>query len=273
MSDCELQRFTELIHSVCGISLTPAKRSMISARVMKRIHALGIDSFSDYYKYISSPIGKVQELQSLINVVTTNTTQFFREGKHFEFLTEEGLPALLASKRFETQGCLNIWSAGFSTGEEAYTLAIVLTEFFHGDTEHFRIFATDISTKVLEHAKRAIYTSEAVEIVPPTMKRRYLMRGTGSQEGQYRVVPELRQRVEFSQLNFLDCFQLDTPMDIIMCRNVMIYFDNQLKSEFVRRFYSNLAVNGYLLIGHSETLNGINDQFVNLRPTIYTKLR
>ena len=273
MSDVEFKRFSDYIYLECGINLPLAKRIMLTARLYKRLRALGMKNFSDYYDYVLSPKGYDEELGSMIDVVTTNKTEFFREAGHFDYLADFALPELTNSKRFRLSNRINLWCAGCSTGEEAYTLAIVLSEFFNSNRKgEFSILATDISTQVLSKAEQAIYCEDTVKTVPMELKRKYMMRGKGSKVGFCRIVPELRNCITFKRLNLIDKdFGIRTMMDIIFCRNVVIYFDKQTQTELFRKFYNQLAPGGYLFIGNSETLHRLNDQFKSVAPTIYRK--
>lgn len=268
LSDKELKYVIDLVYSRCGIALNQTKKRMASARISKRLRMLGLKSFSEYFDYLNTPEGETDEMASMIDVITTNTTQFFRESHHFEFLVNKVLPEIIESgtQRFK------IWSAGCSSGEEAYTIAMVLADYFEKQTGNFSIIATDISTRMLSEAKRAIYEKAEIESVPKSLIRKYLMRGKGSQIGNYRVVPELRQHISFCRLNLVDRnLALDEKMDIIFCRNVTIYFDNPTKKALFKRFYDNLKPGGFFFIGHSETLNGFNSDFIQVAPTIYRK--
>ena len=291
MSDGLFSRFSEFIYAECGIKLTAAKKTMLTVRLLKRLRALGMNSFGQYYDYVYSPEGRLEELTRMIDVVSTNKTDFFRESAHFDFLRNRGLPNLVSSKNNDSYKKLNIWSAGCSSGEEPYTLAMVLSEFFNGrrnkdqamrdqqlgepstrPLHRFSILATDISTRMLATAKKAIYPKRMVEPVPPMMKRKYLMRGKGSQNGFCRVVPELRNCINFQRLNLMDRdFGIRVPMDIIFCRNVIIYFDRQTQIALFEKFYDQLVTGGYLFIGHSESLHGISDRFDPVATTIYRK--
>ena len=268
MSDRDLQSFMNIIYSECGISLTREKKPMITARLSKRLRALSMDSFKDYYEFVISPEGREKELRSMIDVITTNTTEFFRESKHFDFLINQYLPALLRTNKRH----LNIWSAGCSSGEEPYSLAMILAEHYKPESITYSILATDISSKVLSKAQNAVYSEDVIDTIPSLYRYKYLMRGKGNMAGKFRIVPELRDAITFKSLNFMDeSFEIETQMDIIFCRNVIIYFDRKTKSGLVQKFYDQLVPDGFYFIGHSETLNSINDKFTSVAPTIYRK--
>lgn len=266
MTDSEALDFIELIHRHSGIVLTPEKRSLITSRLQKRLKALGLGSFGEYLDYLQHSHERDAEIVVMIDEITTNKTAFFREGHHFNFLTSNILPTLATSQ----WSMLNIWSAGCSTGEEPYTLAMVLAEYF-GTTRNFTILATDLSTQALQTAKRAIYTSELGGSIPFAMRQKYTMTGRGSQRGRFRIVPELRERVTFQQVNLVDrAWDIPGEINIIFCRNVMIYFDKETIHRIISGFRRVLKSDGYLFIGHSETLGDIDNRFVQVQPTVYT---
>ncbi len=265
--------FAAFIYELCGVSLPPVKNTMLSARLSKRMRCLGFSSFQDYYDYVTGPKGFSEESEQMINAVTTNKTDFFREPGHFEYLIHTVLPEVLKMRRISNLSRLTIWSAGCSSGEEPFTLAMILSEFFNGRQGDFIILATDISTRVLDIAIDGIYSSETIRPVPDPFKRKYLMRGTGRRHGLFRVVPELRERVVFRKLNLLEKsdFGISEKMDIIFCRNVMIYFDRRTQISLFRKFYAQLRPGGFIFLGHSETLNNINSDFEALQNSVYRK--
>jgi chemotaxis protein methyltransferase CheR len=270
MSDREFALLSNFINRHTGITLPPAKKNMLVARLLKRLKELHLSSFLDYYNYISSPEGYQSEFANAIDMVSTNETKFFREPGHFKFLSEVALPKLANQKRRK----VNVWSAGCSSGEEPYTIAMALAEFgqANGGIE-FSIFATDISNRMLEKGKGAIYTESDIQSVPNTWPKKYLMRGTGSRKGYHRVVPELRNKVIFQHLNLMDgSFPFRAPMDFIFCRNVMIYFEAKARAGLVQKFYNHLVEGGHLFIGHSETLHGMETEFKIVVPTVYQKV-
>ncbi len=272
LSDKEMQFFRELIYEECGIELKDAKRSMMSSRLYKRLKKLGLSSYQEYYDYIHSATDSIMEIISMIDVITTNKTDFFREPAHFEFLKQKVLPEMTQSPEFKKDKILNFWSAGCSSGQEPYTLAMVLDQFFSGNTGSYKILATDIAHSVLSEAKRAVYSKEIIDPIPGLYKNKYLMTGKGKRKGQYRVVPELRQKVIFGRLNFMDDnYGISTMMDVVFCRNVIIYFDWQTKVEVITKLYRQLRPGGYLFVGHSETLNGVNLPLNRMIPTVFQK--
>ncbi len=273
ISDNEFEMLGRFIYEQCGIKMPPSKKTMLEGRLQKRLRKLGIKSFRAYYDYVTSVHGRENELVQMINVVTTNKTDFFREPMHFKYLVDTALPNL--SKQFGSgiNKPLWIWSAGCSTGEEPYTLAMVLNDYVEICRGFkYSILATDISMKVLEEAKRAIYDEEKVSPIPPAIKKKYLMRAKDRNKKIVRIVPELRQLVKFRWLNFMESnFGMREPMDVIFCRNVIIYFDKATQERLMNRFCKHLISGGYVFLGHSETLHGLNVPLAQVAPTVYVK--
>lgn len=272
MSDKEFSLFSSLIYSRLGIKMPYSKKLMLISRLTKRLKILGLKTYKEYYDYLSTEQGKSEEFNKMIDAVTTNKTAFFREPDHFDILTKKVLPELIESENFNERKMINIWSAGCSTGEEAYTLTMVMSEYFFGIKGNFSILATDISPKVLQAGYEAIYTENVIQPIPVSMRQKYLMRGTGDKSGYFRMISALREKVTFRQLNLMDSqFNIGTNMDIIFCRNVIIYFDKETQKELFKKFYKNLVPGGYIFIGSSETLYGINSDFIPAGPTVYRK--
>lgn len=275
LSERDFNRFSEFIYGECGIKMPPAKKTMLEARLQKRLRKLGIRSFQEYADYIFSRAGAEEELVHLIDVVTTNKTDFFREPAHFDHLVAHALPELIRTRGAGVRRPLAIWSAGCSSGEEPYTLSMVLSEYAEREPGFsFSILATDICTTVLDKAKMAIYDEDRIEPVPAVLRQKYLLRGKGERRGLVRVVPELRSRVKFRRLNFMDGdFGMREQMDIIFCRNVIIYFDKQTQERLLNKFCRHLVPGGYLFMGHSETLSGLDVPVDQVASTIYRKPR
>jgi chemotaxis protein methyltransferase CheR len=273
MNDAHFRKLGEVIYQVCGIRLNDSKKVMLESRLAKRLKVLGMKSYKDYCDYLFSPEGRDAELVDMIDMVTTNKTDFFREAAHFDFLRRKVLPEFSRTCGTATNRKLMVWSAGCSTGEEPYTLAMVLNDYaeVHRGFEYV-ILATDISTRVLDVAKTGIYREEQVTPVPQDFKKKYLLRGKERHIGKVRVVPELRDRIRFRRLNFLEGdFGMREPLDIVFCRNVIIYFDRPTQEKLIARFSSHMIPGGYLFMGHSETLNGMRVPFVSVAPTVYRK--
>ncbi len=275
LSDRDFHRVAGFIHRHCGIKMPPSKKAMLQARLQKRMRVLGMTSFRDYAEYVFSPEGIKAEMIHMIDRVTTNKTDFFREPKHFEYLLNAALPSLLASRENGFRKKVTLWSAGCSTGEEPYTLAMVLAEYAEKNPGFdFSILATDISTVVLAAARKGIYETERIHPVPPALRRKYLLKGRGSNRGVVRIVPELRGRVTFGRLNFMDAdFGIRDRFDIIFCRNVIIYFDFATQEKVLNKFYHQLSPGGYLFMGHSETLSGMNVPLISVSASVYEKPR
>lgn len=275
LSQRDFLRLSRFIHEECGIKMPESKKVMLEARFQKRLRILGMKTFDDYCNYLFSDEGMERELHHMIDVVTTNKTDFFREPSHFDYLFKKILPEIAAKKENGAGRKITIWSAGCSTGEEPYTLAMVTNEFAERYPERgfaWSILATDISTKVLEKARQAIFDSERVTPIPDPMKKKYLLRSKDPNKGLCRIVPELRKTVWFRRLNFMDeDFGMEERIDVIFCRNVIIYFDRPTQTRLLNKFCSQLVPGGYLFLGHSETLHGLDVPLVQIMPTIYRK--
>ena len=273
LRDREFQRFSTLIYECVGIKMPPAKKTMLEARLQKRLKALEIHSFEEYGDYVFSQDGRATELVHLIDVVTTNKTDFFREPAHFEYMVKTALPTILQDRGDTLRDPVQIWSAGCSTGEEPYTLAMVLSEFATGRPD-FRaaITASDICTQVLQTAKTAIYPEERTDPIPLNLKKKYLMRSREKSKSLVRISPNLRSLVSFRRINFMDDdLGISAKMDIIFCRNVVIYFDKPTQQTLMKKFHKQLRPGGYLFIGHSETLTGLDVDFKAVASTVYRK--
>jgi chemotaxis protein methyltransferase CheR len=267
--DKDFERLSSFIYDHCGIKMPPAKRTMLEARLQKRLRALSIATFAGYCDYLFSREGMELELITMIDLVTTNKTDFFREPEHFTYLVGQVLPQWQA--QFGNRRPFAIWSAGCSTGEEPYTMAMVLAEYAERNAGFaYSILATDISTRVLEKAHKAIYEEERVGPVPASLKRKYLLRSKDHSQGLVRIVPELRNRIHFRRLNFMDTdFGMREELDVVFCRNVVIYFDRRTQEQLVNKFCRQMRRGAYLFMGHSETLNGLDVPLVQVCPTVY----
>ena len=271
LSEAQFQTFSRFIQSNLGIRMPSAKKTMLESRLNKRLRALGLSSFKDYENYLFSSRGMEEEIPHLIDVVTTNTTYFFREKNHFDLLRDEILPKWWESDPGADR-VFNIWSAGCSTGEEAYTLAIVLNEFAQKNIGfEYSILGTDISNEVVQTARRAIYPVEKVEEFSDRLKRKYLMKSKDKKANKVRIVPEIRAQVNFKVLNFLEDFEINKTMHVIFCRNVIIYFEKAVQEKIIQKLCDQLCSGGYLFIGHSETLTGLNLPLQLEKPTVYKK--
>lgn len=266
-------RFSSFITETLGIKMPRTKQPMLQSRLQKRLRQLKLNSFDAYYDYVFSSEGRNKELHHLLDAVTTNKTDFFREPRHYEVLIQTVLPDLLHCNRPGLRRPLKVWSAGCSTGAEPYTLAMVLSEFADGlDGFSFKITATDISTRVLETARTAIYEERNAAPIPPACRKKYLLRSKDRRRPLVRIVPELRRLVEFRRLNLMDPdYGLPESMDLIFCRNVIIYFDRETQQAVLARLCRRLKHGGYLFMGHSETLNGFRLPLRQIAATVYQK--
>jgi len=269
LHDSDFDRFREVIYRESGINLSPLKKALVQSRLMRRMRELGIRDYGDYYQYVLDNYD--QEHINLVNCITTNKTDFFREAGHFDFLTSEVLP------KYETSGksSIRIWSAGCSTGEEPYTIAISLLEFYRSrKLPDVKILATDIDTKVLETAAAGLYKEETVKNIDRDVLRRYMLKGVGNNAGLYRIKDDVKKLIYFRRLNLLDdTFPIKNPFDIIFCRNVVIYFDKESQVKLFKQFHHHLADDGYLFIGHSETLTSVSSLFYFRGRSVYGKVK
>ena len=266
-------RFSDLIESRLGIKMPPVKRVMLQSRLQKRLRRLPLTSFEAYFDYVTQSNGTGEWIH-LVDAVTTNKTDFFREPRHFDFLTQSALPALFnTTPPVVNGGGLRVWSAGCASGEEPYTLAMVLCEVAARYPDfRFSILATDVSNQVLEQAHRAIYPHERVAPVPMGLRKRYLLRSRDPKNHIVRIAPEIRARVRFQRLNFMDDdFDIPHPMHVIFCRNVIIYFERSLQETILQRLCRHLIPGGYLFLGHSETLTNMHLPVTPVAPTVYQR--
>jgi chemotaxis protein methyltransferase CheR len=270
LSKHDFQRLRMLILTEAGIQLSEDKRTMLEVRIKRRLRQLGMDSYSEYCAFLLSHEGARTELVPFIDVVTTNKTDFFREPRHFDFLRECALGEMEARAAGRTA---QVWSAGCSSGEEPYTLAMVLSEYaLLRPGFRFRILATDISTQMLDRAERAIYTEEQVAPVPSVLRRKYFLRSKDRSSGRVKVAPELRKLVEFERLNFMDAeYNVCDRADAIFCRNVLIYFNSQIQQEILSKLCRHLVPGGYLFVGHSESLHDMSLPVVPVAPALYRR--
>jgi chemotaxis protein methyltransferase CheR len=269
MKEREFEFIRRLVYERSRISLGPDKRELVAARLGKRLRATRLDSVTDYCELLQSPQAG-EELGNLIDAISTNHTFFFREPAHFEFLRASVVPEMTARARLEGWNCFRLWSAASSSGEEAFSIAMTLSEC--GLRWPWYVEGTDISHRIVARATAAIYAEEAVSRIPLETSRRYFLRGTGPQEGNYRIKPELRQGVNFRQMNLLEGEPPYTePFQVIFCRNVMIYFDRPTQEELVGRLTRHLVPGGYLFVGHAESLSPIRHSLRPVRPAVYQK--
>lgn len=275
LSQSDFAKISALIGSEAGIRLPPAKRLMVEGRLRRRLRALQIATFDGYCDYIFRHDGLKAELPYLINVVTTNKTDFFREPEHFELMRSKMVPELLAAREGERNPVLKIWSAASSTGAEAFTCAMVLADMVKAQKNfRFSILGTDISTDVLDQGRRAVYPAEQIVPVPQSMQAQYLMwsRKAGLRP-DVRIVPEIRRLVQFHRLNLMDeKYPFDRDVDIVLLRNVLIYFDKADQAKVINRLVGHLRPGGYLLLGHSESMIGTSIPVRQVAPAVFQRV-
>jgi chemotaxis protein methyltransferase CheR len=271
LSDSDFKRLSEFIYKNYGIKMPKEKRTMLEGRLMKRLRAHKMNGYADYCDYVFSPEGMESEVIHMINVISTNKTDFFREPAHFEFLFQTVLPEFYKQNRNES---LKIWSSACSSGEEAYTLAMVINEFgaSSGSTPLYHIFGTDISSDILAKAQMGIYKDERISDVLSSYKRRYFMSNKDPQKRLVRVVPELRKNTSFMRVNLMDSnYPVRDQFHVIFCRNVLIYFDRPTQEAVINKLCDHLLPGGYFFLGHSESATGMQVPLTPLRPTIFRR--
>ncbi len=270
LSDRHFRSIAQLIETEVGIKLPAAKRLMLEGRLHKRVRALNFSGISEYVETLFEPGQLEVELTHLIDVVTTNKTDFFREPSHFEFMKDVAVAELLKARGRKD---LKIWSAACSMGMEAYTAAMVLDDMARtgGRSFQFRILGTDISTTVLAFAKAAIYTRDVLAPVPQEFAKRYFLRSRDRSSGEMRIVPELRRLTNFMRMNLMDSsYPVDRDVDIIFCRNVLIYFERETQRKVIEQLCSHLRPGGYLMVGHSESMiHSVVPGLKQVQPTIF----
>lgn len=260
LHDHEFARFRQMIHRIAGISMSPAKKALVAGRLAKRLKHHGLSSYQDYFQLISK---RQDELQVAVDLLTTNETHFFREQKHFDFLRQRVLPQRAAGRPFR------IWSAASSSGQEAYSLAMLLADQL--SEAPWEVFGSDISTKVLDKARAALYAMEQASEIPPAYLKAYCLKGVGNQSGNFTLEPALRRRVRFQQINLNERLPQVGEFDVILLRNVMIYFEAETKQQVVARLVERLRPGGWFIVGHSESLNGLAHGLAAEQPSVYRK--
>jgi len=272
LSDELFNKISAYIGKNVGIKLPKEKHLMVQSRLASRLKALSFKSYEDYLNFVFSDSPEAQEeMISMIDVITTNLTHFFREEPHFDYLTQSVFPEL-AEKGIKVP---EIWSAGCSSGQEPYTLSIVTLEYMRKNPnkfQDFKILATDISTKMLAKAASAVYPIESIEKIPKDILKRHFLRG---KDGiRVRIKPETRQKVSFQRLNFMDPdFSVSPKKDVIFCRNVLIYFEKSTQFKVISQLLNNLNPGGYLFLGHSETIFGMDLPIKTVAPTVFKKVQ
>ena len=271
LTDDEYKIIASYIENTVGIRMPEVKRIMIQSRLMGRLKALGMNNFSEYIDYAFKKDKTGNEIILLTDALTTNKTEFFRENDHFQYLSNAVLPEI-ASRGIRTPA---IWSAGCSSGEEVYTISIVIREFMRtnrGAFTNYRLLATDISTKVLDKAVNAVYDEASISSMPYEYKKRYFLKSTDRKNPKVRVKPELRSCVSFRRLNFMDsAYNIQETFQAIFCRNVLIYFDKKTQEAIISKLIRHLEPGGFLFLGHSETILSMDLPLKTVAPTVYRK--
>jgi len=271
LTDKDFRKISDMVYEHCGINLHESKKELVRARLAKRLRVGGFRTFHEYMNHVhEDKTGK--EFSILIDSLSTNLTSFFRESQHFDFLRSEFLPSLLERKEKNRDFRIRAWSAGCSSGEEPYSIAITLLEAVVGrPCWDVKVLATDISTSILETAKKGIYEKERIAPVPSMQKHKYLVESRINNKKLYEVSDSLRKVIIFKYLNLMKGWPIKGPVDFIFCRNVMIYFDKATQSRLVNRYWDLLDSGGVLFTGHSESLTGIDHKYKYVLPTIYMK--
>lgn len=271
LSDHDYKKVTEIVHDLAGIHLHEGKHELVVARLRKRICQLGMKSVGEYLKYVRGEHTQ-SELVTMLDALSTNLTAFWREPDHFDYLVKVTLPRLVERARRTGDWKIRVWSAGCSSGEEPYGLAMLMLHHLERSERcDLKILATDLSTKMLGIARNGAYSSERVKPIPPEIRHQYIEEIKTSYGTQFSVRSEVASHVTFARLNLMESWPMKGPMDFIFCRNVMIYFDKPIRTRLVARFHDLLRTGGTLFVGHSESLTGVLHALRYVRPTIYEK--
>jgi len=269
LSDAEFAKLSKFIYSQYGIKMPPEKRIMLQSRLQKRLRVLKIYSFKEYIDYVFSNQGN-DEIIHMMDVVSTNKTDFYRESAHFEYLRQVILPKLYEEKKH-----IKIWSAGCSSGPEVYTLSIELSEFAASHPGFdYSILGTDISTLMLKKAFAGVYPEEMVNMIPLELKRKYLLKSKEKTKKLVRINSILRSKTKFMRINFMDDhYAVNEQFDIVFCRNVLIYFDRETQEKVINKLCNYLRLEGFFFLGHSESITNITVPLKQLKPTVYSKIK
>lgn len=270
LSRADFKRLGEFIHEKLGIKMPEHKKNMLESRLRRRLNRLNMDSYSQYTEYFFSREGFKDELPHFIDVITTNKTDFFREPNHFKYLTKKALPELMAAKTGGVKQ-INVWSSACSRGDEPYSLAMVLDDFLRKRGFDYTVIATDISSKVLNIAVKGVYDHGTIEPVPFDLRKKYLLRSKDKKKNLVRIVPDLRAKVNFRQLNLMSDFRFPKKFDVVFCRNVIIYFDKSTTHDLMLRICRQIKTGGFLFMGHSEVLEISSLPIVPVVSTVYQK--
>ena len=271
MTDEDFNRLSDFVYKQSGIKMPPVKKVMLQSRLQKRLRELQITSFKEYADYVFSDEGQKNEIIHMLDVVSTNKTDFFREPVHFDFLNSHVLPEFHQN---QTKKNIKIWSAGCSSGEEPYTIAIVMEEFKNNHTGFdYSILGTDISSKILQDAATAIYKEERIINIPLELKKKYFLKSKDRDKKTVRVVRNLRIKANYQRLNFMgETYNLPEMFDVVFCRNVLIYFNRETQEAVINKLCTKLKSGGYLFIGHSESIIGMTVPLEQIKPTIFRRI-
>ncbi len=275
LSSRDFERLAQFIQNYSGIKMPPTKKTMVEGRLRRRVGAVGVSDLGAYCRFVFDQGGLGGESIHLIDAVTTNKTEFFREPDHFQFLADVAVPTLLSERRPGHSPAIKAWSAASSIGAEPYTIAMVLADLSAGRGDFgISLLASDLSTKVLETAHRGIYSEEMIAPVPMEMRRRYLRRSKDRSTGLVRIAPALRRLVSFARLNLMETpYPAARDMDIIFCRNILIYFDKPTQQLVLTELCKHLRPGGYLFLGHSESMSGGGLPLKLVAPTTFKRQR
>lgn len=271
LSDADFVKLSTFIYSNYGIKLPLSKKIMLQSRLASRLKVNNMNSYADYTKFVLSGTAGEAEIINMIDLVSTNKTDFYREAMHFDFMREVVLPEYINRGTNEP---LKIWSAASSSGEEAYTIAMVISEFIETNRRFdFEILGTDISSRILEKATLGIYPIDRVDVVPLAQKKKYLLRSKDQENPRVRIAPFLRSKTRFQRLNLMDAsYNVPKEFDLIFCRNVLIYFDRETQEKVINKLCMHLKPGGYFFLGHSESISGIDVPLKPLKPTMFVKI-
>ena len=268
----EFDKLSKFIYKESGIKMPPVKRVMLQSRLQKRLRELNMVNFKEYIEYVFSKEGLNGEIIHMLDVVSTNKTDFFREPVHFDFLSQEALPQFIQDK--SNPKMLKVWSAGCSSGEEPYTISIVLADFAEKNPGFdYSIIGTDISTQILQKAVDAVYKEDRIHIIPLDTKKKYFLRSKDRANPTVKVSSNIRRKVRFGRLNFMDSYY-DIPemFDVVFCRNVLIYFDRETQEKVIQKLCMKLKPNGYFFLGHSESIMNMDVPLKQVKPTIFRRI-
>jgi chemotaxis protein methyltransferase CheR len=271
LNDSDFTKLSNFIYVNYGIKLPIFKKIMLQSRLASRLKINGMKSYAEYTKYVLSGDANESEIVNMIDLVSTNKTDFYREAAHFDFMKEVVLPKFIAG---DSRQPFKIWSSASSSGEEAYTIAMVISEFIENNRKiDFEILGTDISARILEKAKLGIYPIDRVDVIPISQKKKYLLRSKDQENPMVRIVPNLRAKARFQRLNLMDSsYNVPKDFDIIFCRNVLIYFDRETQEKVINKLCMHLKPGGYFFLGHSESISGIDVPLKPLKPTMFVKI-